>query len=135
VISPPVAVVWATSLLSKGRKARCETWALLAMCTGLASLNVAIAGVIGRKRNAGGRWVAPILLALLFLSTAFPPRWRPLPIGDVPGGWAPIYLRWSTAAAGGVLLFLWSSRDPAGTALRHRASRSLITWLREPTRT
>jgi hypothetical protein len=135
VISPPVAVVWATSLFVQGTQGPSETWALLARCTGLASLSVAIARVIGRKMNAGAAWSRRSCWPCSSCLRPSRRGWRPLPIGDVPGGWAPIYLRWSTTAAGGVLLFLWSSRDPAGTALRHRASRLLITWLRESTRT
>jgi hypothetical protein len=47
------------------------------------------------------------------LSTVLTPRWRPLPLGDIPGGWSPIYLRWTSACVVGLLVFLVSSRDLA----------------------
>jgi hypothetical protein len=49
----------------------------------------------------------------LVLSTVLTPRWRPLPLGDIPGGWSPIYVRWTSAGVVGLLVFLLSSRDLA----------------------
>jgi hypothetical protein len=48
-------------------------------------------------------------------------------MGDIPGGWPQIYLRWSLAAVIGVLLFLLSSRDPATLAVRRRLPRGVAT--------
>jgi hypothetical protein len=92
------------------------------MFAGLVGLTFSIAGVASRRSptGRGGIVAGPGLFILLIVSTLFPTRWRPLPMGDVPGGWTPIYLRWGTAAVIGLLVFLWSSRDPARHALRAR---------------
>jgi hypothetical protein len=113
VVWVPVGLAWALALAVRGTDGLEETRTLTAMFAGLVGLSMAIAGVIGRRRLNGGAFVAPTLLALLFLSTVFPPKWRPLPMGDIPGGLAQITLRWSLAALVGAAVFLASSRDPA----------------------
>jgi hypothetical protein len=122
----PTWVLWGALVQLQGTVGPEETKTLIAMFIGLATLSAAIAGVVCRRRSRGGRVVAPTLLVLLFLSTVFPPPWRPLPMGDIPGGLSQIALRWSAAAVVGMLVFLWSSRDPAAMPLRHRVSRALL---------
>ena len=115
LVLPPVAVLWGLLLWAEGTEGPEETWALLALFAGLIGLSIGVAGVACRRssRGVGGLFVAPSILVLLLLSTVVPPRWRPLPLGDVPGGWLQIYLRWSSAAVVGAIIFLASSRDPA----------------------
>ncbi|MGZ8619082.1 MAG: hypothetical protein ACXWYE_04200 [Actinomycetota bacterium] len=86
------------------------------MFAGLVGLALGIAGVAARRssRWLGGIAVAPALFSALILSTMVTPRWRPLPMGDIPGGWQPIYLRWTAAAVIGLVLLAVSSRDRAG---------------------
>ena len=126
VVWLPVGLLWGALVWLQGTEGVEETRTLLAMFAGLAALTTAIAGVVARRRSLGGPVAAPTLLVILFLSTVFPPRWRPLPMGDIPGGLAQISLRWSAAAVVGMLVFLWSSRDPARMTLRQEASRALL---------
>lgn len=112
----PLPVLWWWILMAMhGTTGRQETAALTAMFAGLLGLGIAAAGILQRRsgRGVGGYAVGPILLGLLVSSSVVAPRWRPLPLGDVPGGLAAISLRWSLAAAVGVVVFLVSSRDPA----------------------
>ncbi len=115
VVGPPAVTLWALLLLWQGTAGSEETWALVAMFAGLMGLSLGIAGFATRRssRGHGGLVVAPTLFIAVVISTTLPPRWRPLPLGDIPGGWTPIYRRWAAAAIAGVLAFLLSSRDPA----------------------
>ena len=80
-----------------------ETWALAAMFAGLVGLTLGVAGAAGRRSGGrGGPVVAPIILFALILSSALPAEWRPMPMGDVPGGWPAIYIRWWSVAVLGV---------------------------------
>jgi hypothetical protein len=92
------------------------------MFAGLLGLSLSLAGVAERRSTTGrgGIVATPGLMILLVASSLVPHRWRPLPMGDVPGGWTQIYLRWGAAAAIGVLVLLWSSRDRAHGSLRHQ---------------
>ena len=113
IVMPPTIILWAT-LVSQGVTGRQETLTLAAMFTGLMGLTLGIAGVAAHRTGGqGGAVAAPVLLLILVVSAIFPPRWRPLPLGDVPGGWPAIQARWSTAALIGTLVLLVSSRDPA----------------------
>lgn len=111
----PVIALWTMLVWVQGPRDAAEAWALITMFAGLTGLSLAIAGVTARAsaKNRGGIAVGPSLLVALITSTLFPPRWRPLPMGDIPGGWPAIYLRWSLAAMVGTVAFLWSSRDRA----------------------
>jgi hypothetical protein len=124
LMGPPILLVWLALVAAQGPVSWAEGWVIAAMFAGLVGLSLAIAGVVSRRSptGRGGIAVAPGLFILLIVSTLVPTRWRPLPMGDVPGGWTPLYLRWSTAAVIGLLVFLWSSRDPARHAL----------WARRP---
>ena len=126
IVLPPTVVLYAALLVWQGTAGPEETLAFVAMATGLMGMAVGIAGVASRRspRGLGGIAVAPALFAALILSTMLPPRWRPLPIGDIPGGWLPIYLRWSAAALVGVLVLAVSSRDRAGRIGPDGTSRS-----------
>lgn len=112
----PACCLWAPLVWLQGPASAAEGWALVAMFAGLLGLAFGFAGVATRRMapGRGGIAVAPALLCALIVSTTLPPRWRPLPLGDIPGGWAAIDLRWSTAAMVGSVMFLWSSRDRAG---------------------
>jgi hypothetical protein len=118
----PTASLW-TALVWIQRPADSnELSALTAMFAGLVGLSLGAAGIACRRLPAGrgGLYVGPALLALLIVSTTFPPRWRPLPLGDIPGGWTAIELRWTTAAVVGSVLCLWSSRDRARRPVGHQ---------------
>jgi len=113
VVIPPTIILW-TALVSQGVNGRQETLTLVAMFAGLVGLTLGIAGVAAlRTGGRGGAVAAPVLLLALIVSAVFPPLWRPLPLGDVPGGWPALQTRWSTAAVIGTLVLLVSSRDPA----------------------
>ena len=119
---PPAALLFTALLAWHGTAGSGETLALLAMFSGLVGLALGIAGVSARRspRGLGGIAVAPTLFAALILSTMLTPRWRPLPIGDIPGGWPPIIARWSAAAVIGLAVFAISSRDPAARRIVRR---------------
>ncbi len=111
-----LVVAWGSLLMMwQGTASNEETWALVLLFGGLASMGLGIAGLAARRSpyGRGGAVVAPALFVLIVLSSIVSPRWRPLPLGDVPGGWAAIYLRWGAAAVVGALGFMISSRDPA----------------------
>jgi hypothetical protein len=113
VAMPPTLIVWA-ALVSQGVSGSQETLTLTAMFIGLVGLTLGIAGVAAHRTGGrGGAVAAPVLLLALIVSSVLPPRWRPLPLGDVPGGWTALQTRWSTAALIGTLVLLVSSRDPA----------------------
>jgi hypothetical protein len=118
VAVPPAALLFSALLAWHGTAGREETLALTVMFVGLLGLALGIAGVAARRseRGLGGIAAAPALFAALIVSTIFDPRWRPLPMGDIPGGWTPIYLRWSTAAILGILILALSSRDRIASA-------------------
>jgi hypothetical protein len=115
LLGAPIVLTWLALVAAQGPASWAEMWALAAMFAGLLGLSLSIAGVAGRRSTTGrgGIVAGPGLFVLVIASTLIPPRWRPLPLGDVPGGWTPIYVRWSAAAAIGLLVFLWSSQDPA----------------------
>lgn len=117
VALPPTVVVFASLLAWHGTIGPEETLGLATMFGGLVGMALGIAGVAARRsgRGLGGIAVAPTLFVALILSTMVTPRWRPLPIGDIPGGWLPIYLRWSAAAVIGLVVLTISSRDRAGS--------------------
>ena len=124
VIVPPTAVAWMALASLQGPRGVEETWALAAMFAGLVGLTLGVAGAAGRRSGGrGGPVVAPIILFALILSSALPAEWRPMPMGDVPGGWPAIYIRWWSVAVLGVLILLMSSRDPARRGVV-RASRT-----------
>ena len=122
----PTASVWIALVWIQRPASSNELSALSAMFAGLVGLSLGAAGIACRRPPAGrgGLYVGPALLALLIISTTFPPRWRPLPLGDIPGGWTAIELRWSTAALVGSMLWLWSSRDRARRPLCHLQRRA-----------
>jgi hypothetical protein len=122
LVLPPTVAIWLVLVGVQGPASGAELWALVALFAGLLGLSLSIAGVAERRSPAGrgGIVAAPALFLLLVASSIVPPRWRPLPMGDVPGGWTPIYLRWSAAAATGLFVLLWSSRDRVYGSLRRR---------------
>jgi hypothetical protein len=114
VILPPTAVAWMALVSWQGTSGSEETWTLTAMFAGLVGLSLGVAGAVGRRSGGrGGPVVAPVILFALILSSALPRMWRPMPLGDVPGGWSALYIRWWSVAVVGFLILLMSSRDPA----------------------
>ena len=122
LVIPSTVAIWATLVAVQGPANGKQTWAVVAMFAGLLGLSLSLAGVAERRSTTGrgGIVAAPALMILLVASSIVPPRWRPLPMGDVPGGWTQIYVRWSAAAAIGLLVLLWSSKDRAHGSLRQR---------------
>jgi len=113
VVIPPTIILW-TTLVSQGVSGIDEALTLAAMFIGMVGVTFGIAGVAAHRTGGrGGAVAAPVLLLALIISALFPPRWRPLPLGDVPGGWPALQARWSAAALIGALVLLVSSRDPA----------------------
>jgi hypothetical protein len=126
LVVPPVTLLWASLTRWQGTEGIEETLALMLQFAGLVGLSLAVAGLAGRTSwlpGRGGVAAPPALLVLVFLSGSIPRRWRPLPFGDVPGGWAQIHLRWACAAAVATLVLLFSSRDPAAGSLRRTFDR------------
>ena len=123
----PTASLWIALVWIQRPANSNELAALTTMFAGLVGLSLGAAGIACRRLPAGrgGLYVGPALLALLIASTTFPPRWRPLPLGDIPGGWTAIELRWTTAALVGSVLCLWSSRDRARRPLGSLQRRAL----------
>lgn len=123
----PTAVLWAAFVWIQRPASGNELLALMTMFAGLVGLSLGAAGVAARQLGAGrgGIAVGPALLALLMLSTTFPPRLRPLPLGDIPGGWAAIETRWTSAAIIGIVVCICSSRGGAsrGFELHERKHR------------
>jgi hypothetical protein len=120
VVVPPVTVLWGLLLGWQGTEGREESVALMLLFAGLMGLSLAVSGVAGRTSwmpGRGGIAVPPAIFVLVFLSSAVPRQWRPLPFGDVPGGWTQINIRWAAAAAVGTLVLFMSSRDPAARSL------------------
>jgi hypothetical protein len=114
IVVTPTTAVWAGLAAWQGTEGADETWALSLMFFGLTGLSLGIAGSVGRRSNGrGGQVVAPTVLVLLILSSIARPRWRPMPLGDIPGGWPQIHLRWGIVGLVGIVAFLVSSRDPA----------------------
>jgi hypothetical protein len=113
LVGVPLTWVWVALIAWHGTVSIRETWQVTAMFAGLTGLTFGIAGVAARRssRGLGGAAAAPTVFVLIVLSTVVPPRWRPLPLGDIPGGWTQVCLRWSVAALIGALVFLSSSRD------------------------
>lgn len=122
VVAPVTVTTWLALLAWHGTERAAETVALQCMFAGLVGLCIAVAGVAVRRSASGEGSIAatPALIVALLASAAVPPRWRPLPLGDVPGGWLAIDLRWGSAAVIGALVFLASSRDRAGRAVTRR---------------
>ena len=120
-----VGVVTATALaaLVLGSVARPsgvgETGALVAMAAGLQGLNLGVSAMAGRFSGwrHGGLVSSPVVLMLVIASSMLPPVWRPLPTGDIPGGWPAIWTRWTLACLCGFLLLAHSCRDPARPAV------------------
>ncbi len=114
VVLLPILLVWTTQVLAHGTTDWDETLTLIAMFGGLLGLSFGISGVAGRRSSGhGGPTAAPTVLILIVVSTLIDPRWRPLPFGDIPGGWTALQTRWAIAAAAGALFLVASSHDPA----------------------
>lgn len=111
-------VVMVGVILIQGNSDSGEVPLLLAMFAGFSALALAIGGVAARWRGQGGAIAAPSVFAALITSTIVPPRWRPLPTGDIPGGPGEILRRWLIATVVGAAVFLWSSRDPGRSISR-----------------
>jgi hypothetical protein len=126
LVVPPLTLLWGFLLWWQGSEGIEETLGLGLLFGGLVGLSLAAAGVAGRTSwlpSRGGLAAPPTILVLVFLSDAIPRQWRPLPFGDVPGGWTQIYIRWAAAAAVGALALMMSSRDPAGGSLLRSSAR------------
>jgi hypothetical protein len=126
LVVPPLTLLWALLLWWQGSEGIEETLALVLLFAGLVGLSLAAAGVAGRTSwlpSRGGLAAPPTILVLVFLSGAIPRQWRPLPFGDVPGGWTQIYIRWAAAAAVGTLALMMSARDPAARSLLRSSGR------------
>jgi hypothetical protein len=114
IMLTPTSMLWATLMAWQAGDDSAEAWALALMYFGLTGLSLGIAGSVARRTNGhSGQVAAPTVLVLIILSSVLNPHWRPLPLGDIPGGWPQIYLRWGLAGFAGLALLAASSRDPA----------------------
>lgn len=114
LVLAPLGAVWSGLAMWRGADDAGEAWAVVLMFFGLTSLSLGIAAALAARSNGhGGQIAAPTVLGLLVASSIMSPRWRPMPLGDIPGGWSQIHLRWSIVALVGVAVFLVASRDPA----------------------
>jgi len=112
LVAAAVGGVWGSLLAWRRPAATQELWTLLAMFAGLFGLSIGISGAAGwRTRGRGAAVTGPTVLLALIASSIVTPRWRPLPLGDVPGGWAALQLRWSSTAVLGAGILAVSSRD------------------------
>jgi hypothetical protein len=124
LVAPPTVATWTVLTWWQRPASADEVLALVLLFAGLLALSLAVAGVAGRTSSAAGRGgmaAPPALLGAILVSSLMRPRWRPLPFGDIPGGWSQIHLRWGLVAAAGTVAFLVSCRDPAAG---HRIVRS-----------
>jgi hypothetical protein len=136
LVVPPVTLLWVLLVRWQGTDGTAETLALMLLFAGLLGLSLAVAGVAGRTSwlpGRGGLAAPPAIFVLLFVSGAISRRWRPLPLGDVPGGWTQIHIRWSFAAAVATLVLMLSSRDPAAGSLPRNVGRRRRTRTAAPT--
>lgn len=117
VIIPVATSIWAVLIVWHGPFEPESAFTLTCMYLGLLGLSLGIAGVTTR-RGGGGAVVAPIVFITIVVSSLLPPRWRPMPLGDVPGGLTSLQLRWSATGLAGLLLLVASSRDPGSVAFR-----------------
>lgn len=121
VVAPMTVLGWAALVLIPVAGGIQETVTLVAMFAGLFALSVGFASTIAsRNRGRGGALGSSALLSALIVSSIFPPSWRPLPMGDVPGGWGALQTRWSLSAMAGMVIFLVASRDPAARRVWQR---------------
>jgi hypothetical protein len=121
VVIPALTTIWTLLLLWRGPADPQETRTLAVMFAGLLALNVGASAASGRRTGGrGAAAAAPSLLLALILSSAVPPHWRPLPLGDIPGGWAALQARWTAACLTGALVLILSSRDPVSRRPRRR---------------
>jgi multisubunit Na+/H+ antiporter MnhB subunit len=130
LVTVPTAILWLCLFWLKKPTSGMEAAALTATAFGLFGLSMAIASLRERATTwvRGGMAVAPTLVVALISSSILPPRWRPLPTGDIPGGWSAICTRWVIAGLLGLAVFVWSSRDPAVRAatIRRPGPRSRV---------
>jgi hypothetical protein len=114
VVLAPTAAIWGTLAATRGADSTVEAWALVAMFCGLTGLSLGIAALLAQTSHGrSGQIAAPTVFVLLIISSVMTPQWRPMPLGDVPGGWSQIYLRWGLVAVVGCALLLHASRNPA----------------------
>jgi hypothetical protein len=121
VVITALTAVWAVLLVWRRPADSREARTLVVMFAGLLSLGVGASAAAGRRTGGRGAAVAaPCLLLALALSSVVPPHWRPLPLGDVPGGWAALQVRWTAACLTGAIVLILSSRDPVSQWPRRR---------------
>jgi hypothetical protein len=115
----PIVSLWAVLVVVQQPQSAAETATLVAMFGGLIGLALGTSALANARltSNHASIVVGPTLLVLLLASTVFPPPQRPLPMGDIPGGWSTIQTRWTIAAVIGASVFLVSSRDRAARRL------------------
>lgn len=129
VVVPVLVVVWAGLLVWLDPTDRQETLTLAVMFAGLLGLSVGVSAVAGtRTGGRGGAIAAPSLLVAIVLSSIVPPQWRPLPLGDIPGGWFALQSRWAAACLVGLAAFAWASRSPV--SMRSQRGVSAVRGLR-----
>lgn len=120
VMVPVAVLAWAVLVLVAASGTP-EALTLVAMFAGLLALSIGFASTLARRSSGrGGALGASALLFVLIVSSIVSPRWRPLPLGDVPGGWVALQVRWSLAAVIGMVIFLASSRDLAARRIWRR---------------
>lgn len=114
VIVPLTGIMWFLALLADPPESAGEGLALTATSVGFLGLGLgaAAAGCRVAGWTQGGTIAGPSLVVGIILSSTLPPVWRPLPTGDVPGGFPAISARWAVAALIGIVTLRLASNDP-----------------------
>jgi hypothetical protein len=114
VVVPVTGIIWFLALLADPPESAGEGLALTATSVGFLGLGLgaAAAGCRVAGWTLGGTIAGPSLVVVVILSSTLPPGWRPLPTGDVPGGFPVICARWAVAALVGLVALRLASADP-----------------------
>lgn len=114
VVVPVTGIMWFLALLADPPESVGDGLALTATSAGFLGLGLgaAAAGCRVAGWTLGGTIAGPSLVVTVILSSTLPPAWRPLPTGDVPGGFPVICARWAVAALIGLVALRLASADP-----------------------
>ncbi len=114
VVVPVTGIMWFLAMLADPPESVGEGLALTATSAGFLGLGLGAAAVGCRVAGwtLGGSIAGPSVVVTVILSSTLPPGLRPLPTGDVPGGFPVICARWAVAALIGLVALRVASADP-----------------------